>query len=136
MSITPRRSRRGAVRFTDLIFGAGILAGIYTAYLLIPPFMESLEMKEVTSAALYGWSNKHQDRGEEIFRREIEKREMNPDLLDACTWYELRMQNEKYMECYWEVPLYTPWGSLAHTMEFYVHRGIDKSDVVFDADNY
>jgi len=124
------------MRFSDLLFGAGVLSAIYVAYLIIPPFMESLEIKEATANALFQWNDKGQKRAEELYEHEVYKRDLNPDLVTACTWYELRMQKERYVECSWQVPLYTPWGSLVHTMEYYVHRGIDRNNQVFDVEYY
>jgi len=137
MNHTPRRrSRRGALSFSDMMFAAVVLSGLYGVYLVVPPFMESLEVKEATANALFQWNDKGQKRGIEIYEHEIYKRELNPELVDKCTWYELRMQKERYVECAWEVPLHTPWGSLIHTMEFYVHRGIDRDGGVFDVEYY
>ncbi len=131
-----RSNRRGSIRFSTLLTMVLIFGGIYGAHLVIPPYWESLELKEAISMALFAWNDKHQERAEEVFAREIEKRELNPDLLHSCTWYELRMQEEKYIECSWEVELFAPWGDKLHTLEFYVHRGIDRGNEVFDVEEY
>lgn len=131
-----RSDRRGDIRFSTIVTMVAMFTGLYCAYLVIPPYWESLEMKEALSMALFGWKDKNQQRGEEIFEREVNKRDLNPDLLYACTWYELRMQKQLFIECSWEVELYAPWGDRVHTLEFYVHRGIDVNGEVFDVEGY
>jgi hypothetical protein len=131
-----RRRRRGEFKFSNLILFAVVMTALYTANQVIPAYWEFLEMKEVAAEVLFTWKDRGRERADSVFENELNKRELNPDLIQSCNLYDVRTAEQRFMECWWDAEYYTPWGKLVYTQEYYVHRGIDKRGEVFDVETY
>ncbi len=127
-------SRRGAFSIFRLLLYAGLAAGAYYAWVVVPPHWVHIKMDEIVQVSLLEWRDKSLRKARERLAREVEKRNI-PDYIipdEDCEFSE-RVGGERHLDCYWEVEVTFPFINKTQTFYFTSHKYLDSDDQLHDA---
>jgi hypothetical protein len=122
-------SRRGKVNVLAVLLLLIVAVGGYGAYLLVPPYLDYMNMKEVASSAALAWYATETKTGsEKKFDEQMRAKEIDYITRDDCKWEESKEIFAVY--CYWEYDVFYVPTDYYKTLEFEVTAESDKRGVV------